>query len=119
MHWVLVFNGTPSRIGRGSLLNHLVAREEWGRVHLCDGNRDRSRMQTTLKRVARGNGQDRAAWYAWRRVRHMCRFLDMVYVSGRASARDRSPKNVHPPDFEHLHRFSVTPGIVKSLARCR
>lgn len=26
MHWVLVFNGTPSRIGRGSLLNH------WWRV---------------------------------------------------------------------------------------
>lgn len=53
-----------------SLLNHLATREREEEIDLCIENRDRSRMQTALKRVLRGNGDGRACC-ASRRQRHI------------------------------------------------
>lgn len=91
-----------------------------GEVHLCDGNRDRSRMQTTLKRVTRrnGNGHARAAWYARRGARHMCRFPDTVYVSapGPPSTWPITEKRASlQPDSERFFRFALRPELRNRL----
>lgn len=87
--------------------------------HLCDGNRDRSRMQTALERVARGNGDARALLGTPGVARDTCVDFSArsMYRPG-PEARDRSPKNVHPcPSASPT--VSVAPGIEKSLARWR
>lgn len=70
-----------------SLGNGAGGREE-KEIDLCIENRDRSRMQTALKRVLRGNGDGRASRRQRRRIR-MPIPRHGLYVSARAQARDR------------------------------